>query len=71
MRKMALRREVVRVLASRDLANARGGVDTGSGVGCVNTLQVCVDTQAVTNCNCGPSAPYTWACPLASAMCSP
>lgn len=66
MRKLRLKRNTVRLLASPELSLAAGGVVVGSLVSCLggcNTLMICIDTNAATNCNCGPG---TFQCPSVS-----
>lgn len=74
MKKLKLSREVVRMLSSRELQSAHGGVDTGSGIECQNTVLSCGDTQRASNCNgCAPTVgcnTVTWVtCPALTTFC--
>jgi len=53
-KKLTIGAETIRTLASGELARVAGAVDenTAGFTICCNTVRVCVDTQAVTNCYC-------------------
>lgn len=70
--KLVLRKTTIRHLGSRaDLERVVGGLTAGCGAN-TNTVVICVDTNAQTNCgpNCPPTGlGCTAGCPLITAGC--
>jgi hypothetical protein len=65
-RKLKVRSETIATLSGSALEAVVGGVVVGSMVSCLggcNTLMICIDTHAATNCNC---TGQTFQCPSVS-----
>jgi hypothetical protein len=67
VKKLSIKRESVMPLTVDNLSNVVGGArETSGGISCLggcNTRLICVDTNAVTNCNC---TGQTFQCPSVS-----